>query len=157
MGTTNYRNRLQGAGPSASSGSRRRRRQSHAEYQRDRGSLASGGARQMTDTAPKMPHNLQAERSVLGAILLDDSALVPAMQRLAPEDFLLSQHVHVFSHMVELHRKGVAIDSTTLVYELQRAGDLEAAGGVSYIAQLPDGLPRATNVAHYAEIVKDDS
>lgn len=107
--------------------------------------------------ASVMPNSLEAERSVLGTILLNESALTPVLQRLVPEDFFLSQNVRIFGHMMELHQKHVPIDVVTLLDSLERDGDLEAAGGAAYVSQLPAGLPRLSHVEHYAAIVRDDS
>jgi replicative DNA helicase len=104
-----------------------------------------------------LPHNLEAERSILGAVLLDNHALNAAVERLRSEDFFLSQHRQIFEHMVNLGEHQQAIDTVTLMEELSRSGKLEAAGGVAYLSQLADGLPRVTNVDHYARIVKEKS
>jgi replicative DNA helicase len=104
-----------------------------------------------------LPQNLEAERSILGAVLLDNHALNAAVQVLRSEDFFLSQHRHIFERMVQLSEKQQAIDTITLMEDLARRGELEAAGGVAYLSQLADGLPRVTNVDHYARIVKEKS
>ncbi len=109
------------------------------------------------DTAPELPHSIEAERSVLGGILLDESALDTAMQILVPDDFFLRQNTLVFAHMVELRNHRAPIDVASLIDSLQRSGDLSAAGGPEYLSSLPDGLPRLTHVNYYAQIVKDDS
>lgn len=102
-----------------------------------------------------LPHNLDAERSVLGAILLDNHALNLAVEKLRPEDFFLDQHRRVFQRMIALGESQQAIDLVTLSDELHRRGELEASGGAAYLAQLVDGVPRVTNVEHYARIVKE--
>jgi replicative DNA helicase len=102
-----------------------------------------------------LPQNLDAERSILGAVLLDNHALNAAVQVLRSEDFFLSQHRHIFERMVQLSEKQQAIDTITLMEDLARRGELEAAGGVAYLSQLADGLPRVTNVDHYSRIVKE--
>jgi replicative DNA helicase len=102
-----------------------------------------------------LPNNLDAERSVLGAILLDNSALNPAIEHLRPEDFFLDQHRRVFTQMIALGEMQQAIDLVTLTEELHRRGDLEASGGAPYLASLADGMPRVSNVEHYARIVKE--
>ncbi|MFY9690790.1 MAG: replicative DNA helicase [Candidatus Acidiferrales bacterium] len=104
-----------------------------------------------------LPQNLEAERSILGAVLLDNHALNAAVEVLRSEDFFLSQHRHIFERMVQLSEKQQAIDTITLMEDLSRRGELEAAGGVAYLSQLADGLPRVTNVDHYARIVKEKS
>jgi len=112
-----------------------------------------------TDTTLErpLPQNLEAERSILGAVLLDNHALNAAVQVLRSEDFFLSQHRYIFERMVQLSEKQLAIDTITLMEDLSRRGELEAAGGVAYLSQLADGLPRVTNVDHYARIVKEKS
>jgi len=102
-----------------------------------------------------LPHNLDAERSVLGAILLDNHVLNVAIEKLRPEDFFLEQHRRVFQQMIALGEAQHAIDLVTLTDELYRHGELEAAGGAAYLAQLVDGVPRITNLEHYARIVKE--
>jgi replicative DNA helicase len=104
-----------------------------------------------------LPHNLEAERSILGAILLDNHALNAAVEKLRSDDFFLPQHRQIFDHMIQLGEKQQAIDTVTLMEVLSRGGKLEAAGGVPYLSQLADGLPRVTNVEHYARIVKEKS
>src|SRR5271167_2525018 len=102
-----------------------------------------------------LPSNLDAERSVLGAILLDNNALNAAIENLRPEDFFLDQHRRVFTQMVALGETQQAIDLVTLTEELHRRGDLEASGGAPYLASLADGMPKVSNIEHYARIVKE--
>ena len=102
-----------------------------------------------------LPNNLDAERSVLGAILLDNNALNPAIEHLRAEDFFLDQHRRVFTQMIALGESQQAIDLVTLTEELNRKGDLEASGGAPYLASLADGMPKVSNIEHYARIVKE--
>jgi replicative DNA helicase len=102
-----------------------------------------------------LPHNLNAERGVLGAILLDNHALNAAIEMLRAEDFFLEQHRRVFNRMVGLGERQRAIDLVTLADELERSGELESAGGAAYLAQLIDGVPRVAHIEHYAHIVKE--
>jgi replicative DNA helicase len=102
-----------------------------------------------------LPHNLEAERSILGAVLLDKDSLNAAVETLRADDFFLPQNRHIFECMIQMQEKQWGIDTVTLIEELIRKGRLEAAGGVSYVSQLMDGLPRVTNVGHYARIVKE--
>src|SRR6266487_2416454 len=102
-----------------------------------------------------LPNNLDAERSVLGAILLDNHALNAAIENLRAEDFFLDQHRRVFTQMIALGESQQAIDLVTLTEELHRRGDLEAAGGAPYLASLADGMPKVSNIEHYARIVKE--
>src|SRR3974377_2240148 len=102
-----------------------------------------------------LPNNLEAERSILGAILLDDKAIYPALETLKAEDFYLESHRRIFGKMTALTINSRAIDIVTLKNELQRSEELESAGGPAYLASLTDGLPRAVNIEHYARIVKE--
>ncbi|MGH7836404.1 MAG: DnaB-like helicase N-terminal domain-containing protein, partial [Candidatus Binataceae bacterium] len=102
-----------------------------------------------------LPHNLEAERSILGAVLLDNHILNTAIEKVRSEDFFLPQHRRIFERMIQMGEKQQAIDTVTLMEDLTRRGELEAAGGVAYLSQLADGLPRITNVEHYARIVKE--
>src|SRR6202167_378392 len=102
-----------------------------------------------------LPHNLEAERSILGAILLDNHALNTAVEKLRTDDFFLPQHRHIFERMIDLGEHQQGIDFVTVVEELGRTGNLEAAGGAAYVSQLADGMPRVSNVEHYARIVKE--
>src|SRR5215470_11807658 len=102
-----------------------------------------------------LPHNIEAERSILGAILLDNHALNAAVEKLRGDDFFLDQHRRIYEGMIGLGEKQQAIDLVTLTEDLHRRGELEAVGGPAYISQLTDGIPRVTNVEHYARIVKE--
>jgi replicative DNA helicase len=104
-----------------------------------------------------LPHNLEAERAVLGAILLEDTALLTVFETLKSQDFYLNSHRKVFEKMIHLMNASRPIDLVTLKDELQRANELESVGGAAYLASLTDGLPRAMNIEHYAQIVKEKS
>src|SRR5687767_8068284 len=116
----------------------------------------------MADTAViaaerSLPHNLEAERSVLGAILVHNDAFNMAAQVIDSGDFYRDAHRRIFDKMVALNERNQAIDFVTLKEELGRSGDLDEVGGPAYIASLVDGVPRATNVEYYAKIVKEKS
>ena len=104
-----------------------------------------------------LPHNLEAERSVLGAILVHNDAFNMAAQVIDSRDFYRDAHRRIFDKMVALNERNQAIDFVTLKEELSRAGDLDDVGGPAYVASLADGVPRATNVEYYARIVKEKS
>src|SRR6516225_2761687 len=108
-------------------------------------------------TERTLPHNLEAERSVLGAILLHNSAFNLAAEVIDSEDFFRDAHRRIFDKMVKLAERNGAIDLVTLKEELGRAGELDEVGGPAYIAALVDGVPRSTNVEHYARIIKEKS
>jgi replicative DNA helicase len=102
-----------------------------------------------------LPHNLEAERSVLGAILIDNESYNIAAAVIDARAFFRDAHRRVFERMIDLAERSQPIDLVTLKEELERAGDLEEVGGPAYIASLVDGVPRATNVEYYAKIVKE--
>ena len=104
-----------------------------------------------------LPHNLEAERSVLGAILVHNDAFNLAVQVIDSTDFYRDAHRRVFEKMIALNERAQAIDFVTLKEELSRGGELDEVGGPAYIASLADGVPRATNVEYYARIVKEKS
>jgi replicative DNA helicase len=102
-----------------------------------------------------LPHNLEAEKSVLGAILVNNEAFNHAAELIDARDFFRDAHRRIFDKMVNLSERGDAIDLVTLKEELARAGELEEVGGPAYVASLADGVPRSANVEHYAKIVKE--
>jgi replicative DNA helicase len=104
-----------------------------------------------------LPHNLEAERSVLGAILVNNDAFNLAAQVIDSGDFYRDAHRRIFDCMVALNERHDAIDFVTLKEQLARAGELDEVGGPAYVASLADGVPRATNVEYYARIVKEKS
>jgi replicative DNA helicase len=100
------------------------------------------------------PHNLDAEASVLGGILLRNEAL-NLIDQLAAEDFYDPRHREVFGAMKALEARSRPIDPVTLEEQLAQGGKLQAVGGLSAISELTAVVPTADNIAHYAEIVKD--
>ena len=109
-----------------------------------------------TATADRtLPHNLDAERSVLGAILIDNEAFNVAAAVIDARAFFRDAHRRIFERMIDLAERSPPIDLVTLKEELERAGELDEVGGPAYIASLVDGVPRATNVEYYARIVKE--
>jgi replicative DNA helicase len=109
-----------------------------------------------TATADRtLPHNLEAERSVLGAILIDNESFNVAASVIDARAFFRDAHRRIFERMIALAERNQPIDLVTLKEELERAGEVEEVGGPAYIASLVDGVPRATNVEYYAKIVKE--
>jgi len=112
----------------------------------------------MTDLAAPdrtLPHNLEAERSVLGAILLHNDAFNHAAEVIDAGDFFRDAHRRIFEKMVLLSERHNAIDLVTLKEELGKTGEVDEVGGPAYLASLVDGVPRATNVDYYARIIKE--
>ena len=103
----------------------------------------------------KLPANLEAETSILGAILVHNEALATVLDIVTAADFHLNQHREIFNAMLALREQSVAIDLLTLKTEL--GARLEDVGGAGYIAKLADGVPKSTNVDQYARIVAEDA
>jgi replicative DNA helicase len=101
------------------------------------------------------PQNLEAERSVLGGVLLNNAAMDQILDLLDEEDFYREAHRKVFAAMREMSSKSEAIDYLTLEDRLRNAGQLEQVGGAAYLASLTDAVPTAANTIHYARIVRD--
>ena len=106
-------------------------------------------------SAQSLPANIEAERSILGAILLDNLAYNQAAEHLKPEDFLLDSHRRIYSRMMDLAESSRAIDHLTLAEELQRHAEFESIGGYAYISGLLDGVPDRPSIEHYIKIVRD--
>ena len=102
-----------------------------------------------------LPTNVDAERFVLGSILLDDSLYIQAAGALEPDDFSLEKHRRIFKRMGDLQEQGEKIDRITVANELMKFNELEACDGLSYLVSLDDGLPQIPNVDSYIRIVKD--
>ena len=105
--------------------------------------------------AHNLPANVEAERSILGAILLDNHAYNQAAEHLKPEDFSLDSHRRIYSRMVDLAESSRPIDMITLVEELERRKELEVVGDVGYLSRLLDGVPDRPSIEHYLRIVRD--
>lgn len=102
-----------------------------------------------------LPHSLDAERSLLGAVLIDNSVLDEIVERVYPVDFYREAHAEIFRAMLALTDRREPIDFVSLKDALARAGRLDAIGGPVYLSALVDGLPHETNVGYYAKIVRE--
>ncbi len=104
-----------------------------------------------------LPHNSEAERAVIGAIMTENSHLHKVLSLLTPEDFYLDAHQKIMKKIVEMAEKGRVIDLLTLSEELDSIGELKNVGGVSYISSLLDGVPKSLNIDSYLNIIKEKS
>ncbi len=102
-----------------------------------------------------LPASIEAERSILGAILLDNSLYDQAAELLGPDDFSLDAHRRIYGRMRELQETGRPVDMITLHEELDRRREVEAIGGVAYLSSLIDGLPDRPSIEHYVRIVRN--
>ncbi|OME80920.1 replicative DNA helicase [Paenibacillus pabuli] len=103
----------------------------------------------------ELPHSLEAEQSVLGAVLIDPNAFLNVADTLSVEHFYSNQHGVTYSAMRELSEEGKSIDLVSLTAKLQDNRQLDTAGGVSYLARMSKSVPTAANITHYAEIMHD--
>ena len=106
-------------------------------------------------SSANLPHAAEAERSVLGAVLLDNGQFDRARELLTEEEFYSDRHRKIFLAFEQLSEAGAALDLVTLKDELERQNTLEACGGPAYLASLIDGVPRSSNIEHYAKIVQE--
>jgi len=106
-------------------------------------------------TVESLPASVDAERAILGAVLLDNFAFNQAAEWLRADDFSLDAHRRIYSRMCELSEASKQIDTITLCEELARRREVEEVGGVAYLSSLTDGLPRRPNIEHYVKIVRD--
>ena len=109
----------------------------------------------MLDRVP--PQNIEAEQSVLGSILIEQSAIAKISDILQPEDFYREAHKLVYRSAMTLFERGEAIDFITVIDMLRREEALERAGGISYITSLANGVPTAANIVFHAKIVQEKS
>lgn len=101
------------------------------------------------------PQNIEAEQSILGAILIDNDALPRALEILDAEDFYKQSHRKLFNAMLELFEKSEPIDLITLTDYLKRENELETVGGISYLSSLVNMIPTAANIKYHSKIVRE--
>ncbi|MEI6245664.1 MAG: replicative DNA helicase, partial [Acidobacteriota bacterium] len=104
-----------------------------------------------------LPHSLDAEKCVLGAILINNHAFNQAAEVIDSADFFRDAHRRIFEKIVSLTDRSQPVDLVTLTDELTRSGEIDEVGGPAYISALTDGVPRSANVEFYAKIVKEKS
>src|ERR1035438_10495526 len=102
-----------------------------------------------------LPTNVDAERFVLGSILLDDSFYIQAAGTLEGNDFSLEKHRRIFKRMGDVYERGEKIDRITVANELMKFGELESCDGLTYLVSLDDGLPQIPDIGSYIRLVKD--
>jgi replicative DNA helicase len=103
----------------------------------------------------KPPQNIEAEQSVLGAILLENSAVDRAIELVTPDDFYKESHRRIFLAMIGLTESGEAIDLITLSDALRKKDELEKVGGVAYITSLVNAVPNAANIRYHSKIIRE--
>jgi len=108
---------------------------------------------ELIERAP--PHSLEAEKGVLGSILLDPRMCDDVALAVRPADFYAPNHRKLFEHMLEMHNSGKQIDLTLLVDKLKSVGDFEALGGTAFLIDIAESVPTAANAVWYAKIVSE--
>jgi len=104
---------------------------------------------------PKVPpQSMEAEQSVLGAILLENEALIKAIELLQVDDFYQESHRQIYGAMIDLYEKNTPVDQITLTEHLKQKNKLAEVGGLTYVAELADKIPTAANIEYYAKIVR---
>lgn len=101
-----------------------------------------------------LPNNLEAERSILGAALIENETWTDIALLVTANDFFRDAHKRIFEGLERLSQAGQPLDLVLLKEDLERKGDLEEVGGPAYVASLVDGVPRSTNVIYYCDIVR---
>lgn len=101
------------------------------------------------------PQNIEAEQSVLGAIILDNESLPKAIEILSAEDFYKETHSRLYRAILSLFEKNEAIDIVTLTDYLRRTNELESVGGLSYLSSLASGVLTSANIKYHAKIVRE--
>ena len=104
-----------------------------------------------------LPSNVESERVILGAILLDNALISQAVEQLKVEDFYSPNHRRIFNAMLSLFERGERIDPILIGEELKKDGSIDSIGGVSTITNLTYGLPHFSDIFDYAKVVKDKS
>lgn len=108
------------------------------------------------ETMSRMPpHNMEAEQSVLGCMLLDKESVATATDFLNSDDFYADAHKEIFDSMVEIYDRGEPVDLVTVTEQLRQRGTLEAVGGVAYLSDLSMAVPSTANIKYYVDIVEE--
>lgn len=101
------------------------------------------------------PQNIEAEQSILGAILIDNEALTKALEVIDPDDFYKQSHRKIFQAMIELFERSEPIDLITLTNNMKKQDELDTVGGVSYLSSLVNMVPTAANIKYHSKIVRE--
>lgn len=101
------------------------------------------------------PHSIEAEQSVLGAMLLDREAIITVSEHIKPEDFYRDSHREVYEAVIELFDKGEPVDLVTLSEQLKQRSTLEAVGGIAFLTDISSSVPTIANADHYARIIQE--
>jgi replicative DNA helicase len=104
-----------------------------------------------------LPNSSDAERAILGGIIIDNALISQAIELLRPEDYYVPSHRRIFVAMTALFERGAEINPILIGEELKKENALESVGGISFITNLTYGLPHSTNIAHYAKVVRGKS
>src|SRR5439155_24003829 len=104
-----------------------------------------------------LPNSSEAERAILGGVIIDTGLISQAIELLRPDDFYIPSHRRIFVAMIALFERNAEINPILIGEELKKDNALESVGGISFITNLTYGLPHSTNITHYADIVRGKS
>src|SRR5947209_15441239 len=104
-----------------------------------------------------LPNSSEAERAILGGVIIDNAMISPAVELLKPTDFYVPSHRRIFVAMTALFEKGSEINPILVAEELRRENALDSSGGVLFLTNLTYGLPHVTSIAQYAKVVRGKS
>lgn len=104
-----------------------------------------------------LPHNLEAEQSVIGSMLIDKTSIAQAVEVLKSEDFYRDSHKTIFNSILDLYQQDTAVDMITLIENLRSTERLEKSGGITYITEICNSIASTANLQHYIKIVKEKS
>lgn len=105
----------------------------------------------------EIPNNIEAEKSVLGAMFLSKEATAMAIEQLSKDDFYIDKNAKIFEALKNMYNKGIAIDLTTATEELKNKKELDAIGGIEYLTEIIEETPTAANIEYYTNIVYEKS
>lgn len=133
----------------------------NGKHSAGRAIISRPSTNRVTDSVPPIPHNLDFERAVLGAIILDgqvpNTTLRCVVEHVGSVDFLQDLHQIIFRRILAMSEAGVPVDLVTIIEQLKENGELNAFGGPAYVAKLIDGVPHLSHVEHYARIIREKS
>ena len=116
---------------------------------------AAGAIRPVSSLADRVPpHNLEAEQALLGSMFLSPEAVEVGLSALSAHDFYRPAHARIFSSVEQLYSKNAPVDQVSVADRLEASGELEQAGGKSYLLDVTAVVPTAANASRYAQIVK---
>ena len=110
-----------------------------------------------TLTERELPHSMEAEKSVIGSVLVSPDSVIIAAEKLKPSDFYFRSNSEIFSVVLELFNESTPVDIVTVSDRLKMEDKLDGVGGLQYLSAMATGVPTTQNVTYYAQIIKEKS